>query len=54
MGKMKYSMKLLREITQFSQDNKTYWLVPLFLLLLLGSLLIVGGQAVAPLIYALF
>jgi len=54
MRKTTYSVKLMREVTQFARDNRAYWMVPLFIILGLTSLVIVGTQAVAPLIYALF
>ena len=53
MGKSTYSLRLMREIGQFARDNRAYWMVPLFIILGLASLVIVGTQAVAPLIYAL-
>ena len=54
MRRPNYSLKLMREITQFARENRAYWMVPLFVLLGLTSLLIVGTQVIAPLIYALF
>lgn len=46
---------LLREIIDWLKYNKKWWLLPIVLMLLLvGALIMVGGTAVAPLIYTLF
>jgi hypothetical protein len=50
----RYTMKLLKEFMMFSKESGSYWMMPLFILLGLLSILVVGGEAVAPLIYALF
>lgn len=45
----------LSEFADFLMDNKKWWMLPiLFVLLLVGVLLIVGGSGVAPFIYTLF
>jgi hypothetical protein len=49
-----YAFKLLKEIAQFSKENRVYWMVPLFIILGLCALVIGGTKIVAPLIYALF
>jgi hypothetical protein len=54
MARLGYSLRLLRELTLFARDNKAYWIIPLGLLLGLVALVVVGGQAAAPLLYALF
>lgn len=46
---------LLREYWQFLRAEKKWWLAPILLVLLVsGGLIIVGGTAVGPFIYALF
>lgn len=54
MRRFRYMLKVLGEVMLFSKENRSYWMTPLFILLGLASVLIIGGQAVAPLIYALF
>ncbi len=54
MGKMKSSLKVSREVVQFARQNRLYWLIPLIGVLALTGLLIVAGQAAAPLLYTLF
>jgi hypothetical protein len=54
MGRAGYSIKLLREFTRFAREHRAYWLIPLVLILGMVGLLIVGGQAAAPLLYTLF
>ena len=54
MAKITYSVKLFREFVGFARENKAYWIIPLALLFGLISLVIVGGQAAAPLLYTLF
>jgi hypothetical protein len=44
----------MREMAQFSRENRVYWIVPLFVILALSAVVIGGSNAVAPLIYALF
>lgn len=47
---------LIKELVAFIIQNKKWWLIPMFtVLLLVGLLLVVGaGSAVGPFIYALF
>jgi hypothetical protein len=46
---------LLREFVDFLRDNKKWWLLPILLVLLvLGTLIALGGTAAAPFIYTLF
>jgi len=47
---------LLKDLWGFLKVRKKFWLIPLiFVLLLLGVLIIFGGQtAIAPFIYTLF
>jgi hypothetical protein len=54
MAKIGYSWKLLREFTGFARKTKSYWIVPLVLILGFTALVVVVGQGGAPLIYALF
>ncbi|MEE8474708.1 MAG: DUF5989 family protein [Myxococcota bacterium] len=45
----------LREFRYFLGRTRNFWLVPVIVAVLLASLVVVvGGTAVAPLIYALF
>jgi hypothetical protein len=54
MRTVAYGFKLLKEVVQFSKENRVYWMVPLFVILGLSALVIGGTKVVAPLIYALF
>lgn len=54
MSRIGYAGKLLREFARFGREKKTYWIVPLILLLGLCGLVVVATQSVAPLIYTLF
>ena len=54
MGRMGYSLKLLREFIGFARENRAYWIIPLALLLGITALVIVAGQSAAPLLYTLF
>jgi Family of unknown function (DUF5989) len=46
---------LLTEFFAFLRDNKKWWLLPMFLvILLLGGLVLLGGTGLAPFIYTLF
>ena len=47
---------ILREFWNFLRVRKKYWLAPIFVVLVLLSLLIVltQGSALAPFVYALF
>jgi hypothetical protein len=46
---------ILREFFDFLRDNKSWWLAPIIVvLLMLGLLLVLGGTAAAPFIYTLF
>jgi hypothetical protein len=49
-------MEFLKDLWCFLKDRKKFWLLPLILVLLLFGILIVltGGSAIAPFIYALF
>ena len=46
---------LTREFVDFLKHNKKWWLTPfIVVLLLVGSLAVLGGTAAAPFIYTLF
>tara|TARA_Y100000034_G_scaffold122700_1_gene168491 strand:- start:651 stop:812 length:162 start_codon:yes stop_codon:yes gene_type:complete len=53
---MANNKSLLGEVWSFLRVRKTWWLLPIIVLLFLVGLLIVFGQssAVSPFIYALF
>lgn len=45
----------LREFLDFMHHTKKWWLAPVILsLLLVGTIVILGGTSIAPLIYTLF
>ncbi len=47
--------RLLGEFLQFLREEKKWWLAPILaMLLLVGGLVIVGGSAIGPFLYALF
>lgn len=52
MGKM----SLIKEIRLYLKYNKKYWLLPIFVVLIIMSLLLVFAQssALAPFIYSIF
>ena len=54
MSKIRDTAKLLGEFIGFARESKAYWIVPLVLILGLAALVMVTGQAVAPLLYTLF
>ena len=54
MSRVGYGFKLLREFFRFARETRAYWLIPLIGILALAGLVIVGGQAAAPLLYTLF
>ena len=49
-------LSILKEFWDFLKVRKRYWLAPIFIILILLSLLIIFAQssAVAPFIYTLF
>ncbi len=50
-------MSLIKDIWEFLNERKKWWLLPMILVFLLFGILIVfstGGSAVAPFIYTLF
>ena len=56
MGRFRTLGRLAKELFQFMNEDKLWWMSPiLVLLVLVGTLLIVvQGSALAPLIYAMF
>ena len=49
------SRGIIGEIVGFLLHNKKWWLLPIILFLLLaGTLIVLGGTSIAPLIYTLF
>jgi len=52
---VKKQVGLLAELWAFLRENKKWWLAPiLVVLLLVGVLIVLGGTALAPLIYPIF
>ncbi len=49
-------MSMIKEFSEFLMKRKLYWMAPIFIILILLSLLIVFAQSssVAPFIYTLF
>ena len=46
---------LVGEFVEFLGENKKWWLAPIIVsILLLGTLVLLGGTAAAPFIYTLF
>jgi hypothetical protein len=56
MGRFRAVGALVREFGLFLKEDRTWWLAPILIaLVVLGSLIIfVQGSALAPFIYALF
>ena len=54
MNRAGYALRLVSDFVQFARAHKVYWIIPLLLILAVSGLLVVGGQAAAPLIYTLF
>jgi hypothetical protein len=54
--KFKENLKILREIFTLIKENKKWWLLPIFIVFALISILmiLVGGSSILPAIYALF
>ena len=47
--------EFLTELWAFMKERKKFWLLPIVMLVLLGSLIVLTqGSAVAPFIYTLF
>ena len=54
MPKISDTWKLFRTFVGFARANKTYWIIPLMLVLGFAALVIVATQVAAPLLYTLF
>ena len=54
MARWSYTGKLFREFVGFAKAKRVYWIVPLIIVLGIASVLIVGSNAIAPLLYTLF
>lgn len=54
MRALKNLQRLLRELWAFAREHKSWWLIPLVLLLLGVGLLIVSVSGISPFIYSLF
>ncbi len=54
MHRVKHFVRLIRDVFQFARDHKTWWIVPIVLMLALLTLLIVASSTVAPFIYPIF
>ncbi len=49
------SDNLFREVFGFMRENKKWWLTPIIVgLLIVGAIVVLGGTAMAPFIYATF
>lgn len=47
--------RLLKEVAEFAWHNKTWWIIPMVMVLLIIALLVVATQSTAPaFIYTLF
>jgi hypothetical protein len=49
-------LDLIRDLWAFMKERKTYWLMPVIVVLVLlgGLIILTQGSAVAPFIYTLF
>jgi hypothetical protein len=49
-------LNFLAELYDFIKNRKKYWLLPIFIFLILLSILLVGGQGsvMSPFIYSIF
>ncbi len=54
MPRIRHTAKLLREFVGFARESKSYWIVPLAIVLGIAAFVVVVGQAAAPLLYTLF
>ena len=46
--------RLLREFWFFAREHKTWWIIPVILVLLLIALVVVSVSTLSPFIYTLF
>ncbi len=56
MRKLRTLGRLIRELFEFMNKDKLWWMSPILVLLVIMSvfLIVVEGSALAPLIYAMF
>ena len=54
MSKLSYGPKLIAEFARFAKESKSYWLVPLIIVLMGAAAVVVISQGAAPLLYTLF
>jgi hypothetical protein len=54
MGRVRASGRLLREFVGYAKEKKSYWIVPLVIVLAIASIVAVTGQTIAPVLYTLF
>jgi hypothetical protein len=55
MARFKDRIRLAQEFLSFAMKNKTWWLIPILLLVgLLAAIVLVSSTAVAPLMYTVF
>jgi hypothetical protein len=54
-GESAEQLNFFQEFIRFLSENKKWWLMPIFLVLIaFGLLIILGGTGAAPFIYTLF
>ncbi|MFT3869506.1 MAG: DUF5989 family protein [Nibricoccus sp.] len=54
MRRLKNFVRLMGDLWGFAKTHKTWWIIPLVLILLLVSVLIIGVSTISPFIYSLF
>lgn len=54
MPKLTYAARLLGEFVRYAREKKSYWIVPVIIVLAVASIVVLGGQVVAPALYTLF
>ena len=52
--RLRHLKGLVREIARFAWTNKTWWIVPVTLVLLALAVLVFVGAAVSPALYTVF
>ena len=54
MARIRHGFRLFAEFVGLARETRSYWIIPLVLLLGLVSFVIVAGEAAVPLLYTLF
>jgi len=54
MDFLRHLVGLLKNLLGFARQNKMWWIVPLVIILLILTVVMITGQAIAPFIYTLF